>query len=307
MSPKYHIPVRLNEVLEGFDIKKNQIYCDCTFGFGGHSLEILKKLENTGLLIAFDQDEFAYKNYLKNYKNIKNLVFIKDNFINLSTHLKSLNIDKVDGFLFDFGVSSYMLDEAERGFSYKLDARLDMRMDQTKKLDAYQIINQWSEKSLNQIFKEYGEVKNPYLVTKNIIEKRKIKPVTSTLELVELIREKTSKKDQFAKKHFARQYFQAIRIAVNDELNCIKKGLENAIGFLNKNGKIITISFHSLEEKMIKKTYSKYLNSSIPSEVPLNNEIGYRIIRKVDKKTSSEEISDNNRSRSAFLKIFVKK
>ncbi|MDE5841452.1 MAG: 16S rRNA (cytosine(1402)-N(4))-methyltransferase RsmH, partial [Malacoplasma sp.] len=223
-----HVSVRLEDAIDCLDVKKNKIYVDCTFGRGGHSLEILKRLDNTGKLIVFDLDTEAKDYYEKNFSDKKNCFFINKNFRYLKEELEKLKIYKVDGFLFDFGVSSPMFDNPKRGFSYKKDAKLDMRMDQNQKLSAFDVINFYEKEKLIKIFKEYGEINNSSFVVNEIIKERKSKPINTTLELVEIIRKKTPKKIINSKKHFAGTYFQAIRIEVNDELNSIKKALSDA-------------------------------------------------------------------------------
>lgn len=299
----FHTPVMLSESINLLNIKKNKIFVDCTFGRGGHSLEILNKLDNTGFLYCFDKDVSAEKYFKDNFFNFKNCKMIKSDFRFLKSKLNDLNIYKVDGFLFDLGVSSPMLDNASRGFSYKLNSRLDMRMDTNQKLDAHFIINNYEKKELIRIFKDYGEIKNSYLVVENIIKKRKIKPINTTLELVEIIREKTPIKFQFLKKHFARLYFQALRIEVNDEINALKNALKNALEMLNINGRIVTISFHSLEEKTIKEIYNqKILEMSMPKEIPILSKTNFKIIN-TNKNATKEEINKNIRSRSSQIKV----
>ncbi|BAC44115.1 16S rRNA (cytosine(1402)-N(4))-methyltransferase RsmH [Malacoplasma penetrans] len=298
-----HISVRLEDAVDSLNIQKDKIYVDCTFGRGGHSFEILKRLSSKGKLFVFDLDLDAKKYFDNNFSKFKNCFFIQDNFKNLKENLAKFDISKVDGFLFDFGVSSPMLDNANRGFSFKLDARLDMRMNQNQELSAYEVINNYSKEKLIQIFWKYGEIRNPVPVVDEIIKYRSNKPIETTLELVDIIRKRTPIKIQREKKHFARTYFQAIRIEVNDELNSIRKALSDALNMLSKNGRIVTISFHSLEEKEIKNTYKDVLESKIPKEVPINNSFDFKIIKIKPKRASSSELEENNRTRSSFLKV----
>ena len=293
-----HISVRLEDAVDCLNIKKNKIYVDCTFGRGGHSLEILKKLNNTGKLIVFDLDKEAKDYYETNFINKKNCFFINKNFKYLKEELEKLSIFQVDGFLFDFGVSSPMFDNPERGFSYKKDAKLDMRMDQGQKLSAFEVINFYEKEKLIKIFKEYGEIKNPSFVVNEIIKERKNKPIHSTLELVEIIKKKTPKKILNSKKHFARTFFQAIRIEVNDELNSIKQALSDALKMLNKNGRIVTITFHSLEEREVKKAYKKVLEPQLPKEIPINNKSDFKIVKIKSRTALQSELEKNNRTRS---------
>ncbi len=298
-----HISVRLEDAVDCLNIKENGVYVDCTFGRGGHSLEILKKLNHTGKLIVFDLDEEAKDFYEKNFNEWKNIFFINNNFKYLKEELEKLSIFKVDGFLFDFGVSSPMFDNPERGFSFKKDAKLDMRMNQKQALSAFEIINFYEKEKLIDIFKKYGEISKPNFVVDEIIKEREKKHIYTTLELVEIIRRKTPKKLLNLKKHFARTYFQAIRIEVNDELNNIKHALSNALNMLNINGRIVTISFHSLEEKEIKKVYKKILEPKFPKEVPINNKSDFKIIKIKSRKALQSELDKNYRTRSSILKV----
>lgn len=299
-----HITVQKENAIEQLNIGLDKVYVDCTFGRGGHSKRILESLNNTGKLISIDKDIDALNYYNNEFEKYDNHIFVYDSFSNLENILQSLNIDKVDGFLFDFGVSSPMFDNKDRGFSYKLDGPLDMRMNQNQSLTAKNVINQYSEKDLYRIFKEYGEIKNPYYVIKAIIEYRKSKTITSTIELVEIIRKSVNYKELNQKKHFARQYFQAIRMEVNNELEEIKKAMQVALNHLNHKGRIVTISFHSLEEREIKKAFKSKLNIIYPKELPINNmENEYRIINIKDKWASKEEINNNNRARSSILRV----
>lgn len=302
MNNKEHISVLLQESIEMLNIKPDGVYVDCTFGRGGHSLEILKKLSSKGHLYCFDQDMDAINFFNKNFVNYKNCTLIKSNFKNLKLELNKLNVNYVDGFLFDLGVSSPMFDVAERGFSYKLDGKLDMRMDQNQKLSAYDVINNYPKEKLLEIFRKYGEINNSYPVVENICKHRIQKPIETTNELVEIIKQKTPIKLLHQKKHFARTYFQAIRIEVNNEINVIVKALNDALDMLNLHGRIVTISFHSLEEKTINKVYKQKMESlNLPKEIPINNECLFKIL-KVKQKSSSKELENNNRSRSAQLK-----
>ncbi|MCF0217838.1 MAG: 16S rRNA (cytosine(1402)-N(4))-methyltransferase RsmH [Malacoplasma sp.] len=298
-----HQSVLLNESIAALNIVQNGIYVDATFGRGGHSRAILEKLNNTGKLICFDVDKDALDYYHKHFLQYKNCIFINSNFKNIKQLLLDLNIDKVDGIIFDLGVSSPMFDNASRGFSYKYDANLDMRMDQNLKISAYDIVNQYSISQLNRVFKEYGDIKNPMPISCAIAEYRNKKPINTTLELIEIIRKKTPIKMQFKNKHFARTYFQALRIEVNDEINNLKIALNDSVMLLNKNARIVTISFHSLEEKTIKNVYHNYLKNALPNEIPINNEKHFKLINLKFKKASNDELLKNNRSRSAVLKV----
>lgn len=298
-----HISVRLEDSIEALNIKENQIYVDCTFGRGGHSKKILEKLNNTGHLYCFDQDLEAQNYFEKNFKQYKNCTLIKSNFVNIKSELKKLNINNVDGILFDLGVSSPMFDNPDRGFSFRFNSKLDMRMNQESKLSAYDVINSYSKEQLNLIFKKYGEISQPQYVVNAILKAREIKAIETTFELIEIIKNNIPKKMLFQKKHFATTYFQAIRIEVNDELNILKKSLEDALSILNINGRIVTISFHSLEEKIIKTVYYETMHQkNLPKEIPINNINNFKII-KINKKVNDEELKNNNRARSSYLKI----
>lgn len=299
-----HISVQLDNAIENLNVQENKVYVDCTFGRGGHSLLILKKLNNTGKLLSIDKDKDAYQYYLDNFPKSNNHIFVNDSFSNLENILRKNNIDKVDGFLFDFGLSSPQLDNASRGFSYKLDGPLDMRMNQDQKIDAKYIVNNYSYEQLNHIFKKYGDIKNPHYVIKAIVDYRKSNEINSTLQLVDIIRNSVNKKELNQKKHFARLYFQAIRMEVNNELFEIKNAIDTALKYLNHKGRIVTISFHSLEEKEVKTSFNKTLNQIYPKELPINNiENEYKIINIKNKWADKVEIDANNRSRSSLLKV----
>lgn len=304
MSVYKHISVQKNKSIDYLNIKPDGVYVDCTFGRGGHSLEILKRLNENGKLISIDKDQEAKEYYEKEFEKRKNHIFIFDSFSNLEKMLNDLKIKLVDGFLFDFGLSSPMLDNPKRGFSYKSDGPLDMRMDQNQKFSAKELINNYSFDELNRIFRYYGDVKFPKYVSKAIIEYRENKKIETTTELVEIIRKSVHKKELNQKKHFARVYFQAIRMEVNKELDEINLALTTALKYLNKKGRIVTISFHSLEEKEVKKCFSKTLNKIYPKELPINNiDNEFKIINIKDKWVDNKEVKDNNRARSSLLKI----
>lgn len=304
MKHNEHYSVQKDNAIQNLNIKPDGIYIDCTFGRGGHSLEILKVLNKNGRLISIDRDKDAYKYFLEVFPKYDNHIFVNDKFSNLDKILKNLNIDKVDGFLYDFGVSSPQLDNKDRGFSYKLDARLDMRMDQDDKLDAMFIVNNYSKTDLINMFRKYGEISNPIYVVNAIITQRQKKPIYSTLELCEIIKNNVHKKELYQQKHYARKYFQAIRMEVNDELNEIKKSILVALDHLQHQGRIVTISFHSLEERAIKECYNQKNTNFIPKEIPINNvENEFKIINVKQKWASKEETTENHRSRSSLIKV----
>lgn len=233
-KPYNHISVLLNESIQQLNIKKNGVYVDCTLGGGGHSSEILKRIPN-GHLYAFDQDSFAINTADEKLKKIaSNYTLINENFVNIKVALEEENVYGVDGILYDLGVSSFQLDIPERGFSYRFDGPLDMRMDQTAELDAYTVVNTYDEKSLVRILFEYGEEKFARLIARKIVSEREKKPIETTLELVEIIKKALPASVLRNSSHPAKQTFQAIRIEVNHELDILKKALEDGLSLLNK-------------------------------------------------------------------------
>lgn len=300
-----HKSVLLNESIENLNIKDNGIYVDATLGYAGHSSEILKRIPN-GYLYAIDQDDYAIEKSKEKLSTIaSNYHIIKSNFSNLKEQLKKFNIDKVDGILFDLGVSSVQLDFDERGFSFHKDAKLDMRMDTNKCFSAYNVVNEYEYKDLVRVLREYGEEKYASSIAKNIIKERNIKPIETTLELVSIIKESMPQKSM-REHHPARKSFQAIRIEVNDELNVLKTALEQALELLNIGGRICVISFHSLEDKIVKEIFNKY--STPPKNmqklpfIPEEYLPKYKIISK-GITASKEELEENNRARSARLRV----
>ena len=243
-----HKSVLLEETINSLNIKEDGIYVDATLGYGGHSGEILKKLKK-GKLFAFDQDDYAI-NYCKDkFKDDNRITIIKANFSKLKEELNKYNINKIDGIIFDLGVSSVQLDNPNRGFSFHNDARLDMRMDQNQKLDAHYVVNNYDANTLCDIFRKYSEEKYAYNIASKIVKNR---PINTTLELVEVIKSAIpfkAKRDT----HPARRVFQAIRIEVNNELEVLKEAMDISIDLLNKGGRLAVITFHSLEDKIVKK------------------------------------------------------
>lgn len=302
-----HISVLLNESIENLAIKEDGIYVDCTLGFAGHSSQILKRITR-GCLFAFDQDGEAIKYSKKTLDQISNnYEIINTNFVNLKEELNKRNITKVDGILFDLGVSSYQLDEEERGFSFHKDAKLDMRMNQNQELSAYEVVNEYSFEDLTRIFFEYGEEKYAKSIAKNIVKERENKKIETTLELVEII--KNSVPEKYKRNHHpGRKVFQAIRIEVNKELDVLKKALKDAIDMLNPSGRLCVITFHSLEDRIVKNIFKEY--SHVPEiykgmpDVPDEFKAKVKIIDKI--KPSKKEIENNNRSRSAILRVLEK-
>ena len=291
-----HISVLLEESINYLNLKKDSIIVDCTLGYGGHSSKILEIIKE-GFLYAFDQDEEAIKEAEKKLKKIgNNYKIINKNFVNIE-EIK----EKVDGILFDLGVSSPQLDEDYRGFSYHKDAKLDMRMNQTQNLSAHTVVNEYPLEKLIEIFKKYGEEKYSVSIAKAIINKR---PVNTTLELAEII--KNSVPESYRRKsHPARKIFQAIRIEVNDELNVFEKALKSSLKQLKPNGRICVITFHSLEDKICKEIFKEV--STVKKElqklpvIPKEYEPNFKIIANI--KPTEEEIKNNKRSRSARLRV----
>ena len=279
-KPYNHISVLLNESIQQLNIKKNGVYVDCTLGGGGHSSEILKRIPN-GHLYAFDQDSFAINTADEKLKKIaSNYTLINENFVNIKVALEEENVYGVDGILYDLGVSSFQLDIPERGFSYRFDGPLDMRMDQTAELDAYTVVNTYDEKSLVRILFEYGEEKFTRLIARKIVSEREKKPIETTLELVEIIKKALPASALRNSSHPAKQTFQAIRIEVNHELDILKKALEDGLSLLNKNGRMVVITFHSLEDRIVKKLFKEKTTLQLPKDLPYIPE-GYEIEFKI--------------------------
>ena len=302
-----HKSVLLEECIAYLNIKEDGVYVDATLGFGGHSLEILKRI-NKGFLFAFDQDSEAIlysKERLKEYRNFK---IIKSNFANMKECLFRENVTKVDGILFDIGVSSMQLDEDYRGFSYNKDAKLDMRMDRDSNFSAYDVVNNYDYESLVRVIRDYGEEKYASSIAKNIIKSRELKNIETTFELVDIIKRSMPMRE-LRDGNPARKTFQAIRIEVNHELEVLETALEQAIDLLNVGGRLCVITFHSLEDRIVKNIFRKY--SEIDSKfaklpcVPDEYMPKCRIISK-GITASSLELEDNNRARSARLRVIEK-
>ena len=302
-----HKPVLLKECIEGLNIKKDGIYVDGTLGGAGHSKEILNHLSNTGLLIGIDQDLEALDAAKKNLSSFNNVVYIHDNHDNIYKILQKFEIQKVDGILLDLGVSSYQLDEKSRGFSYMEDAKLDMRMDRTKKLTAEEVVNSYTEEELAKIFFEYGEEKYSKNIAKNICMARKNKKITTTKELVKIIEESIPQSKQ-NNGHPAKRTFQAIRIEVNDELRPLHGTILKSINCLKPEGRLAVITFHSLEDRIVKNAYIEAVGKcTCPPDIPYcvcgNVSLG-KIVNKKPIVANEEEQKSNSRSRSAKLRIF---
>ena len=302
-----HYSVLLEEAVEGLNIKEDGIYVDCTLGGAGHSLEILKKL-TTGKLYAFDQDNVAIENAKEKLAEYSDkVVFIKSNFVNLKEKLAELGVHEVDGVLYDLGVSSPQLDTPERGFSYNYDTRLDMRMDTDVKISAYEVVNEYSYHDLVKIFYRYGEENFSKQIARNIEKKREQKPIETTFELVEIIKESIPAAKRRTGGHPAKRVFQAIRIAVNNELSVFEDSLEQAIDIVSVGGRISVITFHSLEDRICKQIFNSYSKSKdIPKNLPIMPEESLSKLKVITRKPiypSDIELEENNRSRSAKLRV----
>ena len=305
-----HVSVLLNECLEGLNIKENGIYVDGTLGGAGHSSEILKRLSNEGRLIGIDQDTDALKAAKERLKDYSNVTFVHSNFSNIENVLNNLNIDGVDGILMDLGVSSYQLDEGERGFSYMKDAPLDMRMNRENDFSAYNVVNEYSEEDLYRIIRDYGEEKFAKRIASFIVENRQEKSIETTLELVEIIKNAIPAKARREGPHPAKRTFQAIRIEVNSELSILNKTIEDGVEKLNKGGRMAIITFHSLEDRIVKNKFRDLaVSCRCPKEFPVcvcGEKAKVKIISRKAIEPTKEEVEVNPRSRSAKLRVIEK-
>ena len=296
---KFHSPVLLNEAIQGLKISPKGVYVDATFGGGGHSKAILEMLNKEGRLLSFDQDEDTYENKI----NDSRFKFISANFNHLSQYLKYYGVESVDGVLADLGVSSHHFDTASRGFSIRKKGRLDMRMNQNQKLDAHYVVNNYEEKDLNNLFFNYGEVRNSKKISKQILSLREKRVINTTTDLVELLKPLTPFKYQ---KKFLAQIFQAIRIEVNNEIEVLKSFLEQATKSLKTGGRIVCISYHSIEDRCVKR-YIQFGNFEGKDEKDFYGN-SLRVLRKIGKVVvpSEKEIKINKRARSAKMRIAEK-
>lgn len=301
-----HVSVLLKESIDSLSIREDGIYVDATLGYAGHSSEILKRIK-TGYLFAFDQDQEAISHSEKKLSTISNRYeIIKSNFCMMKEKLKERNIDQVNGILFDLGVSSPQLDEATRGFSYHQDAPLDMRMDQEKEFSAYDVVNQYTLEQLTDIFFRYGEEKYARSIAKNIVLARGEKPIKTTLELVEIIKRSIPEKAK-RDKHPARKVFQAIRIEVNHELDILEQSILDATSLLKVGGRLSVITFHSLEDRIVKNTFKQLTTvddmvKGLPN-IPESYLPDYRLVTTHAISPTDAEIEANNRSRSSKLRV----
>ncbi|EGQ3204810.1 16S rRNA (cytosine(1402)-N(4))-methyltransferase RsmH [Staphylococcus pseudintermedius] len=304
----HHISVLLKETVDQLNIKEDGVYVDCTLGGAGHSQYLLNQLSDEGRLIAIDQDMTAI-NHAKEklQQDLHKVTFVHNNFRNLANILAELNIDKVDGILYDLGVSSPQLDVPERGFSYQHNAKLDMRMDQTQPLSAYEVVNTWSYETLVKIFFRYGEEKFSKQIARKIEARRQQQPIETTFDLVACIKEGIPAKARRKGGHPAKRVFQAIRIAVNDELAAFEDSLEQAIDQVKVNGRISVITFHSLEDRLCKQMFQEYEKGpDVPRGLPVLPEAYTPKLKRVNRKpivADATDLEDNHRARSAKLRV----
>lgn len=304
-----HLPIMLNEVLDALSIKSDGIYVDGTFGRGGHSRAILNQL-TTGHLVVFDQDERAIETAQKLSLEYPNkMTIIQSNFEHLNEKLDESNIKGIDGILLDLGVSSPQFDDPSRGFSYRFDTRLDMRMNLNQNLDAYQVVNQYPFEKLMYIFQVYGEEKFAKQIARKIEKQREIKPIETSFELVDIIRSAYPSKVLKQKGHPAKQVFQAIRIEVNQELEVLKSVLDQAVNRLNPDGRLVILTFHSLEDRIVKQFFNKLTTIDVPSKIPLQvlPITDFELVNKKVITSKEEELESNPRAHSAKLRAIRKR
>lgn len=303
-----HVSVLLHETVDSLNVKPDGIYVDGTLGRAGHAKYLISKL-TTGHLYAFDKDEQALEESKTNLEGyLDKITMIHADFSSMKEELNKLGIEKVDGIMMDLGVSSPQFDDSKRGFSYRFDARLDMRMNQEQDLDAEKVVNTYSEKELIRILREYGEERYAMSIAKAIVKKRAIKPIHTTFELVDVIKSALPAKELRKKGHPAKQTFQAIRIEVNGELAALQRGLQEALDLLNLNGRCAVITFHSLEDRIVKNTFKDYSSAPfVEPRIPLKAEqmeqASFQLINRKPILATQEELNENNRSHSAKLRV----
>lgn len=301
---EYHIPVLYYETLDNLVINPDGVYVDCTLGGGGHSEGILKRLSPKGVLISIDQDQQAIDYAKKRLEEYKNWKCFKNNFENIETVIYMAGYDKVDGILMDIGVSSTQLDDAERGFSYRFDARLDMRMNTSAKISAYEVVNTYEEGALSKILFEYGEERHARRIAKFICDSRKEKPIETTGDLVAIIKRAYPER---ASKHPAKKTFQAIRIEVNKELEVLENAINKAVDCLKVGGRLGIITFHSLEDRIVKTMFKDFSTDCIcPPRLPVcicNNKAKVKLITKKPLIPSEDELTHNKRAHSSKLRV----
>ncbi|MBQ8444374.1 MAG: 16S rRNA (cytosine(1402)-N(4))-methyltransferase RsmH [Clostridia bacterium] len=305
-----HKPVLLDEVIEGLDIQENGIYIDCTMGGGGHSSVIASHLDQNGGLIGFDRDMDAVKVCREKFKDDKRIKVIHSNYKDAPDVLREMGITEFDGLLIDLGVSSYQLDNGERGFSFNNDGRLDMRMDKRQELDAYYVVNNYSPERLVQILYRYGEEDNAKRIVQKICEYRQLNPIETTTQLKEIIESAFPKKVIYGKGGVSKKTFQAIRIEVNDELDGLDKTLETLAGMLKKGGRMAVITFHSLEDRIVKNVFKDLSTGCIcPPRTPVcicGHKASVKLVNRKPIIAGEEELKDNSRSSSAKLRVIEK-
>ena len=306
-----HKSVLLNEIIKNLSIKEDGTYVDATLGGAGHALEVCRHLSEKGHFIGIDQDEDAIESSKLRLKDYMDRVdIVKSNYANIKNILEELNIDKVDGIYIDLGVSSYQLDNAERGFSYRFDSALDMRMDKSLEITAQDIVNDYSEQELYRVIKNYGEDIFAKNIAKHIVIARKEKRIETGFELVEIIKRAIPKKFQITSGHPAKRTFQAIRIELNKELEVLENSLETMIDLLKPNGRLLVISFHSLEDRIVKNIFKRCENPcTCPKNFPVcvcGNKSKGKVLMRKPILPSKEESEANPRAKSAKLRIFVK-
>lgn len=306
-----HKSVLFDETIEGLNIREGKVYIDGTIGGAGHSSEILRRLNGTGLLIGIDQDDNALNKSREVLSNVGgNFKLFKSNYVDFDNVLDSLNIDKVDGILLDLGVSSHQFDEGERGFSYNYDARLDMRMDTSKDFTAWDIVNGYSKEDLIRILRDYSEEKFAVRIATKIVENRQVKNIDTTFELVDIIKEALPAAAKRKKGHPAKKTFQALRIETNNELGVLRDSLGRMIDRLNPKGRIAIISFHSLEDRIVKNTFKYYFKDCICPDGSIictcDKKREINIITRKPITATDEELKENNRAHSAKLRIAEK-
>lgn len=305
-----HVSVLLNETINELKIKEDGVYVDCTLGGAGHSSEILKRLSEKGRLIGIDQDTDAIEAAKEKLKEYNNVTYVHDNFHNIKNILDGLNIEKVDGILMDLGVSSYQLDKPERGFSYMHDAPLDMRMNKESNFSAFDVVNGYDEDKLYHVIRNYGEEKFAKRIAEFIVNKRQEGNINSTFELVEIIKSAIPAKFRRQGPHPAKRTFQAIRIEVNGELEILNSTIEDGVNKLSSNGRMCIITFHSLEDRIVKNKFKELKNPCIcPPDIPIcvcGRKPEIEIITRKPIGPSEDEININPRSRSAKLRVAEK-
>lgn len=303
-----HTSVLLHETVDALNVRPDGIYVDGTLGRGGHAGYLLSKVI-TGHLYAFDKDEQAIEESTIRLKDhLDQITMIHNDFRSMKEELNARGVEHVDGIMMDLGVSSPQFDDPNRGFSYRFDARLDMRMDQEQEKDAYLVINTYSVEELTEIFKEYGEERYAYPIAKAIEKKRSIQPIETTFQLVDVIKSALPERELHKKGHPAKQTFQALRIEVNDELGALKDALEQALNLLNVNGRCAIITFHSLEDRLVKNTFKEYSSAPfVEPKLPLKAEqmeqASFLLINKKPILAEKEELEENHRSHSAKLRV----